>query len=160
MRETNPHRNIVLGPVFWNSRDDLNHLKLRQDDRPPDRHLSRLRPVSFHHQGTRRAGPEVEKLSGIRWTGSAAEVAQINTDFDKVAAWSRARNRPILLGEYGAYNMHGKLEDRAAWTKAVSKASDDRGFARAYWFWDGGFGVWDEQKRQWVAPIKDALVGQ
>ena len=42
----------------------------------------------------------------------------------------------------------------------MAEAADRRGFARAYWYWDGGFGVWDETKRVWVTPIRDALLGK
>ncbi|MBW8881976.1 MAG: glycoside hydrolase family 5 protein, partial [Asticcacaulis sp.] len=116
VRETNPTRNIVIGPVSWNSRDYLDQLQLPEADRHIVVTFHYYDPFHFTHQGATWAGPEVEKLSGIRWHGEPAEVAAINADFDKVSAWSKAHNRPVLLGEYGSYNLHGKLEDRALWT--------------------------------------------
>ena len=74
----------------------------------------------------------------------------------------KANDRPMFLGEYGTYGkFNDNMDDRVAWTKAVSKAADDRGFARAYWYFedDGGFGVYDKRTGAWVAPIKDALTG-
>ena len=159
VRDTNPTRNIVIGPIFWNSRDYLDQLELPGADRHIIVTFHYYDPFHFTHQGATWAGPEVQALKGVRWQGQPDEVAAINADFDKVAAWSKAHNRPILLGEYGSYNMYGKLEDRALWTRTVSDAADARGFGRAYWYWDGGFGVWNEQTREWVQPIRDALMG-
>jgi endoglucanase len=160
VRKTNPTRNLIIGPVGWNNLAELPTLKLPEADRHLIATFHYYSPFDFTHQGATWAGPEMEKRSGVRWLGQPAEIAAIEADFDKVSAWAKAQDRPILLGEFGAYNLHGKLEDRARWTKAVAEAADRRGFARAYWYWDGGFGVWDEKKRVWVTPIRDALLGK
>ncbi|MCR6660442.1 MAG: glycoside hydrolase family 5 protein [Asticcacaulis sp.] len=158
MRETNPERNVIIGPTHWNSRNDLPLLKLPENDRHIIVTFHYYDPFHFTHQGASWADPETQKLSGIRWQGKPEEVAAINADFDKVADWSKASNRPIFLGEFGAYDKYGKLEDRALWTRAVSDSAHKHGFATAYWYWDGGFGVYDAEKKVWVKPILDALV--
>ncbi len=158
VRQTNPDRNIVVGPVGWNSLSELPNLKLPADDKHLIVTFHYYSPMTFTHQGATWAGPENEKARGVRWTGTADEVATVNADFDTVAAWAKANKRPILLGEFGTYNLYGKLDDRTLWTKTVAQAADARGFARAYWYFDGSFGVYDADKRQWIAPIRDALV--
>ena len=159
VRQFDPSRNIIIGPTMWNSPDQLDTLKLPADD-----HIivtfHYYTPMEFTHQGANWAGPELEKMSGVRWTGTADQVAVIDGTFDKVKAWSTANNRPIFLGEFGSYaKVNKNLDDRAAWTRAVSKAASDRGFARALWVYEGsqGFGIHDAGKG-WVAPLRDALV--
>lgn len=158
VRETNPQRNIIVGPIFWNSADYLDKLVLPENDRHLIATFHYYTPMEFTHQGTTWAGPELEKLRGVRWTGTPEELAKINTTFDKVQAWGKAHNRPIFLGEFGAYNLYSSEEDRAKWTAAVARAAEARGFAHAAWYWDGGFGVWDENAGKWRGPILNALI--
>ncbi|MBW8734748.1 MAG: glycoside hydrolase family 5 protein [Asticcacaulis sp.] len=164
IRQTNPTRNIIVGPTHWNSKNDLPLLKLPENDRHIIVTFHYYDPFHFTHQGASWAGDEVKALHDIEWKGSPAELAQLNADFDQVAAWAKANNRPILLGEYGTYGKaNPRMDQRAAWTKAVSRAAADRGFARAFWYFSEGpqgFTAYDTDKKQWVAPIKDALLGQ
>ena len=160
VRETNPTRNIIVGGVGWNSPDQLPTLKLPDTDRHIIATFHYYTPMEFTHQGASWVS-STQNLRGVRWTGTADELAVINTTFDKVTAWSKANNRPIFLGEYGTYGQfNDNMDDRAAWTRAVSKAADDRGFARAYWYYqDGkGFAVYDTDKKQWIMPILKALL--
>jgi endoglucanase len=160
VRETNPTRNIIVGPVMWNSADQLSTLELPAADRHLIATFHYYTPMEFTHQGASWTAA-FEKLRGVRWTGTAEQQAAIDTTFDKVTAWSKANNRPMFLGEYGTYGQfNDQIDDRAAWTRAVSKAADDRGFARAYWYYQdgGGFGVWDAKKGQWVKPLLKALL--
>jgi endoglucanase len=161
VRETNPKRNIIIGPVMWNSVDQLDKLKLPADDHHIIVTFHYYSPMEFTHQGASWVGGAIEQGRNVRWTGTPEQMAKLNADFDKAAAWGKANNRPIFLGEYGTYaKFNPNMDDRAAWTHAVSKAADDRGFARAYWYYsDGdGFGVYDPDKGQWVQPILNALL--
>src|SRR3954453_11965569 len=105
VRQSNPTRIVVVGPTSWNALRELPNLKL-----PDDPNLlvtfHYYDPFHFTHQGATWAGEEVKGLHGITW-GSPADRAAVAADFDKVAAWSKANNRPILLGEFGVYNKSG-----------------------------------------------------
>jgi len=161
VRQTNPKRNIIIGPVMWNSVDQLDKLKLPADDRHIIVTFHYYSPMEFTHQGASWVGGAIEQGRNVRWTGTPDQMAKLNADFDKAAAWGKANNRPIFLGEYGTYGkFNPNMDDRVAWTHAVSKAADDRGFARAYWYYsDGdGFGVYDPDKGQWVQPLLNALL--
>ena len=161
VRQTNPTRNVIVGPTHWNSLADLPLLQL-----PADKHIivtyHYYEPMTFTHQGATWVGPEIEKERGeFHWKGTPEEMAKLNGDFDKVAAWAKANDRPIVLGEYGTYAKYSSMDDRVAWTRAVSKAAADRGFARIAWeFAEGpdGFTLYDQDKNQWVDPIKDAVL--
>jgi endoglucanase len=156
VRQTNPTRIVVVGPTHWNSLKDLPLLKL-----PADPNLlvtfHYYEPFHFTHQGARWV-PEVTNLHGITW-GSPADRAALKADFDTVRAWSVANRRPILLGEFGAYDKSGTPMDlRVAYTSAVRCEAEQHGFGWAYWQFDSDFIVWDMAKDQWVKPIKDALI--
>lgn len=154
IRATNPVRNVIIGPGSWNSLSYLPKLELPVVDRHLIVTFHYYAPMEFTHQGS----PWVSqyKLTGQNW-GSAADLAQLNKDFDEVKAWSDKWNRPILLGEFGAYET-GPMDGRIRYTNAVARAAEARGFAWAYWQFDKDFIVYDVAKDQWVEPILNALI--
>jgi len=85
--------------------------------------------------------------------GRAAFVA----DFQAVQMWSKQNNRPILLGEFGAYDK-GPIDSRVRYTDAVARTAEKLGWSWAYWQFDSDFIVYDIDKDQWVRPIHDALI--
>lgn len=157
VRQTNPSRIVVVGPTSWNSLKELSTLKL-----PDDPNLlvtfHYYEPFQFTHQGAGWVGDDIKKLHGITW-GSDADRAALRSDFDQVAAWSAANHRPVLLGEFGAFDKSGTpMELRAAYTRGVRDEAARHGFGWAYWQFDGDFIVWDMEKQRWVKPIRDALL--
>ncbi len=154
IRATNPVRNVIIGPGSWNSGAMLDKLELPV----PDRHIivtfHYYAPMEFTHQGS----PWVTqyKLTGREW-GSDADRAQVDKDFDAVKAWSNEWNRPILLGEFGAYET-APMDGRIRYTNYIARAAEARGFAWAYWGFDKDFIVYDIAKDDWVKPILDALI--
>ena len=157
VRQSNATRIVVVGPTHWNSLSDLALLRL-----PPDANLlvtfHYYEPFHFTHQGATWAGEEVKQLHGIIW-GSDQDRAAMRADFDKVAAWSASNHRPILLGEFGAYDKTGTPIDlRAAYIGAARTEAERRGFGWAYWQFEGDFVVWDMPNQRWVAPILTALI--
>ena len=114
-------------------------------------------PMEFTHQGASWV-PQYTALKDVHW-GSPAEVERIGRDFDKVQAWSKAHDRPVLLGEFGAYDK-GDMPSRVRYTSAVARAAEARGWAWDYWQFDSDFIVYDIKADAWVAPIHDALVPQ
>jgi endoglucanase len=156
VRKTNPTRIVVVGPTSWNALRELPTLSL-----PSDPNLlvtfHYYDPFHFTHQGASWV-PEVTKLHGITW-GSAEDRAALRADFDKVSAWAAANHRPILLGEFGAYDKSGTPTDlRVAYTAAVRCEAQRHRFGWAYWQFDSDFIAWDMKTDSWVKPIKDALI--
>lgn len=155
IRETNPRRRVVVGPKFWNSLDQLDSLKLPEADRNLVVTFHYYTPMEFTHQGASWT-PQFQKLSGVTW-GAAAEQEKLKQDFDRVRAWAQRTGRPILLGEFGALETAG-MAQRVAWTAAVARAAEARGFGWSYWQFDSDFVVWDMKADGWVKPILTALV--
>ncbi len=156
VRKTNPTRNVVVGPASWNSFRYLDRLQLPEDDRHLIVTFHYYEPFDFTHQGASWVEPEVSGLSGVRF-GNPEQLAQIGRDFDQVQAWSLRHDRPVFLGEFGAFD-HAAMEDRALWTSTVARAAEALGFAWAYWQFSSDFVVYDFQQQAWVQPILKALL--
>lgn len=78
-------------------------------------------------------------------------------ELDIASNWSKKNNRPIYLGEFGAYEK-APLESRVAWTSTVAREAEARGWSWAYWEFGAGFGVYDRAKGEWRTPILKALI--
>ncbi|HET9473534.1 MAG TPA: glycoside hydrolase family 5 protein [Steroidobacteraceae bacterium] len=155
IRKSNPTRNVVIGPAFWNNISHLHRLQLPKEDRHIIVTVHYYEPHQFTHQGARWA-PEYTRLSGIHW-GKPEDYAMIEKNFDLAQAWAKQHDRPILLGEFGAYDK-APQEDRISYTAAVARAAEKRGWAWTYWQFDSNFIVYDIDKDAWNEPIYRALV--
>ncbi len=155
VRATNPQRNVVIGPAGWNAVDQLKTLDLPADDPHIIVTVHYYRPVRFTHQGARWVA-ETANLSGITW-GTDAEMAQLVKDFDAVRAWADAQHRPMLLGEFGAYDK-ADMASRVRYISAVARVAEAHGFPWAYWQFDSDFTAYDIRRDDWVRPILQALV--
>jgi endoglucanase len=156
IRRTNPTRNVLIGPAFWNNISWLEKLKLPAADRHIIVSIHYYEPHRFTHQGASWGDPEWRSLSGIRW-GAPGDYAKIERDFDVAPAWARKEDRPVFLGEFGAYDR-APQEDRIKYTAAVARAAEKRGWAFAYWQFDSNFIVYDIDRDAWNEPIYRALV--
>lgn len=155
IRKTNPDRNVVVGPASWNSLDHLDRLELPAGDRHLIVTVHDYTPMQFTHQGAAWV-PQFTGLSGVHW-GAPADLQRLEQDFDRVQAWAKAQQRPILLGEFGAYDK-ADMASRVLYTSAVARAAEARGWAWSYWQFDSDFIVYDMKRDAWVAPIHQALI--
>jgi endoglucanase len=155
IRETNPTRTVIVGPAFWNNIHYLDKLELPEGDRHIIATVHYYLPMEFTHQGA-RWNAATANLSGVTW-GTDAEKRQVEQDFAGVQAWSKAQKRPILLGEFGAYDK-GEMESRVRYTAYVVRTAESLGWAWTYWQFDSDFIVYDMAKDDWVQPIWKALI--
>ena len=156
VRATNPGRTLVIGPTRWNNLDELPGLELPKSDRNILVTFHSYEPFRFTHQGAPWAS-EAAGLKDVPFT--SADEARIKADYDKVGAWSRANDRPVLMGEFGAYEKNGTpIEARARYTATVRREAEAHGFPWAYWQFDSDFILYDIDKDRWVEPIRKALV--
>ena len=155
VRKTNPTRNVLIGPAFWNNISWLGKLKLPAADRHIIISLHYYEPHRFTHQGASWS-PGMVNVSGVRW-GSPEDYAKIEKDFDIAQAWAKKQDRPVYLGEFGAYDK-APQEDRIKYTAAVARAAEKRGWAFGYWQFDSNFIAYDIDRDAWNEPIYRALV--
>jgi endoglucanase len=111
--------------------------------------------MDFTHQGAAWAGRK-DKL-GVDWLGTEKELAVLNGDFDKTAKWAKQHDRPLFLGEFGAYDK-APMESRARYVASVARAAEQRGWSWAYWQFDSDFILYDIGRDAWIEPIRRALI--
>ena len=155
IRQTNLTRTVIIGPPSWNSVNSLNELKLPEDDRNIIVTVHYYLPMDFTHQGASWVGRK-DKV-GVEWFGTDEEKQAIIRDFQKVQDWSKKHNRPIFLGEFGAYDK-GPMDSRTRYTSCVARTAEGMGFSWAYWQFDSDFIVYDISRDLWVEPIHSALI--
>ena len=156
IRKSNPNRTIIIGPGNWNGIESLSTLVLPKNDRNIIVTVHFYHPMSFTHQGAPWS-KENKDLSGITWNSTQEEKELIETRLKVAADWSKANDRPILLGEFGSYDKADILS-RARYTAFVARTAERLGFSWAYWQFDSDFIVYDIDKDAWVQPIKKALL--
>ncbi|HTX90244.1 MAG TPA: glycoside hydrolase family 5 protein [Anaerolineales bacterium] len=155
VRQSNPTRPVIIGPSSWNSFDQVQNLQL-----PPDPDIivtfHYYLPFHFTHQGAEWVDGSNAWL-GTLWTASPAELTAIDNDFGRVQSWAKLNDRPVFLGEFGAYSK-GDQASRVRWTAAVARAAEAHGFAWGYWEFCAGFGVYDPVALQWRPDLLNALI--
>jgi endoglucanase len=155
IRQSNPHRTVIVGPTSWNSINDLDKLDLPEEDHNLIVTVHYYNPFHFTHQGAPWAG--LAGKVGVAWNGTDKEKQAIVNDFGKAQRWAQKYQRPIYLGEFGAYDK-AKMADRARWAHFVARQAEKLGWSWAWWQFEGDFVLYDVKKDAWVAPIQQALV--
>jgi endoglucanase len=156
IRRTNPTRPVIVGGSPWNGYQTVDTLRLPAEDRNLIVTFHYYLPFHFTHQGASWAQGANAWL-GTAWQGSEAERSEIKSHFEHVAMWAEKEQRPVYLGEFGAYQRAG-LADRSRWTAAVARTAESLGFSWAYWEFGSGFGAYDPKRQAWNEPIREALV--
>jgi aryl-phospho-beta-D-glucosidase BglC (GH1 family) len=157
VRKTNPTRTVVVGPVAWNGIGELKSLELPEADRNIVATVHYYGPFAFTHQGAHWLDAKSRPPLGTPWRGTDAERAVIAKELDTAAAWSLKHRRPMYLGEFGAMQTADQ-ESRVRWTKFIAEEALKRKIGYAYWEFCSGFGAYDSAKREWNAPLREALV--
>jgi endoglucanase len=156
VRETNPTRPVIIGPPYYNGIWALPKLKL-----PADKNIivtvHCYNPFEFTHQGATWTDPKVRNIKDKTWTGTEKELAAMRKELDQAAKWGKANNRPIYLGEFGAY-QNAPMASRVTWTNAMAREAEVRGFSWAYWEFAAGFGIYDPKQGEWRTELRDALL--
>jgi endoglucanase len=156
LRESNPDRTIIWGPIYGNQIMYLKDLKMPEKDRNIIVAVHYYSPIQFTHQGAPWSAKNKD-LSGIEWTGSESELQAVKSDFDVAQEWSKKYNRPITVGEFGAYDK-ADMPSRVRWTNYIARQAEARGWSWSYWQLDSDFILYDMDKDQWVKPILGALI--
>ncbi len=155
VRETNPVRNVVIGPTSWNNTDALSSLKLPDDD-----HIivtvHMYEPFQFTHQGADWVDGSDAWL-GRRWTGTPQERAFVTNILTRAANWGQQRGRPMFVGEFGAFST-ADMESRALWTEHVARECERLGMSWAYWEFMSGFGLYVPSVDLFREELREALV--
>jgi endoglucanase len=158
IRQSNPNRIIVIGPANFNEVYKLKNLDLPKDDRNIVVTFHYYEPYRFTHQGAPWiTHQDSTSWVGMKWTGTDQEKLRIAKDFDVAAKWGKENNRPIYLGEFGAYKK-ADMDSRVLWTKFVAEKAAERGFSMSYWDFCANFAVYDTETKTWHKGLLDAVI--
>lgn len=154
IRQRNQDRVVVVGPTEWNSASALPRLVL-----PPDRHVAltvhHYEPFAFTHQGAEWVSPM--KPLGTDCCNAAQQTLMLGL-LDLAAADAQRRQRPMLVGEFGAYSK-APLAARVAYLRLMRNAMEARGLPWMYWELASGFGVYDPAAQRMRPELYEALYG-
>ncbi|MDZ7333126.1 MAG: glycoside hydrolase family 5 protein [candidate division KSB1 bacterium] len=156
VRQSNPYRTLIIGPVNWNSITALNTLTLPDSDRNIIVTFHYYNPFQFTHQGAEWVQGSNAWL-GTTWTGTMAQRQMIMNEFAQAEAWAKSKNRPLFMGEFGAYSK-ADLNSRYQWTSFVAREAEQRKFSWAYWEFCSGFGIYDPVNKKWNDTLLKALI--
>ena len=172
IRPSNPTRTIFVGPGKWNSLDEVEKLKLPAEDRNLIVTVHSYEPFLFTHQGASWTAPTTA-TTGIIYPGPPPQPvtpaagatdkrwferyntlpsatnpsgpAAFRSRMEKVARWAATNNRPIHLGEFGAFEKADR-ESRVRYYRDMRKTAEELGFGWAIWDWKAGFKYWAGEK--------------
>ena len=150
------HRTVIIGPGHWNNLEHLRALALPEEDRRIIATFHYYSPFQFTHQGAEWVGGS-QAWKGTKWAGTEFDRQAIRTDFEKAASWAKQHDRPLFLGEFGAYSG-ADLDSRALWTSAVAREAERLGISWSYWEFGSGFGAYDPATDAWRGPLLKALI--
>jgi endoglucanase len=153
VRESNPDRTVLVGPVDFNGVAGLGGLKLPEDDNLVLT-VHYYEPMRFTHQGAVWMDGTDDWL-GTTWDESGRDA--VRADLAAAAKWAAARGRPVFLGEFGSYHR-ADMASRARWTGRVRAEAERLGFGWAYWEFATDFGAYDLGRRAWHEPLRRALL--
>ncbi|MBC6460922.1 glycoside hydrolase family 5 protein [Actinomadura sp. HBU206391] len=154
VRESNPHRVVLIGPARMNDLGALPELELPEDGRLLVT-IHYYAPFEFTHQGADWVGG-ADRWLGTTWSGDADRAA-VRRDLAQAATWARERGRPMFIGEFGAYSK-ADMASRANWTAFVRSEAERLGLGWAYWEFGSDFGAFDPRTGAWREPLRRALL--
>jgi endoglucanase len=187
IRQSCPRRIIFVGPGKWNSVNELDNLRLPDDDRNLIVTVHCYEPFFFTHQGAGWAGPDT-KVTGIRFPGPPPRplVPDLGLQLSShVRNWIERYN--TLPTESNPCSPHafrvqidkakewsekndrpihfgefgaftkGDPESRARYYGSFRKALDEAGFGWAIWDWKAGFRYWNPDGKAPEPGMREAL---
>ena len=156
IRVTNPDRVVIIGPPEWNAIRSLNRLKLPEEDQNLIVTVHYYLPFEFTHQGAEWVDGSNAWL-GETWSGTSNQRSFVRADLNNAYQWGQKNNRPIYLGEFGAYSK-ADMDSRASWTEFVASTAEEYDFSWAYWEFCAGFGIYNPEAKTWNQPLVQALL--
>lgn len=122
------HQGATWGPEHWKGMHDVPWLYTRQN---VDKMIDRI------------TSPSSKKV--LLWNSKENwDATKINGIFEGLAAWAKAHEARIYMGEFGVMRKFAAPADRAAWLRDVRSAAEKYGFGWAMWDYAGGFNFVNE----------------
>lgn len=156
IRETNPGRTLMVGPANWYNVGSLNSLTLPANESNIIVAFHYYNPFQFTHQGADWVSGSDAWL-GTTWTGTTAEKNAVTSEFSAAVRWAATNNRPLNVGEFGAYSRT-PMQYRAMWTDFVARTAEANNMSWHYWEFISGFGAYNGTLNAWNPSLLNALI--
>lgn len=157
VRHRQPMRPLIVGPGFYNTVRSLAALAVPEEDRNLIVTIHQYWPLEFTFQGedwfTRG---DTRSWLGTTWQGTEAQRQELAAGFALVAAWARAHDRPIFMGEFGS-STNADMASRVRWTRANRLLAEQHGFAWGYWSFGPLYALYDHVAGRWHEELLSAL---
>lgn len=182
IRVVNDKHTILFGDVQWY---DINNLTKRTpfSDDNIIYVIHSYEPFVFTHQGA--SWSETATLKNIPFPYDSTKWSTFSSDFgvkDNTASWVKSavknyyktgskeyimslvlpakkwgvtHNVPVMINEYGAYNLRSDAESRLNYMKAMHEISDTLQIPMQHWGYEGGFALFEDGKL--VEGLKEAM---
>lgn len=99
-----------------------------------------------------------EQYNTLDYAFNPAGPRPITQELERARDWSWQTGIPILMGEFGTYNMIDETS-RANWTTFVYQKAMEYGIPWLLWGFVGTFGVYDLETEEWNEAIIGNLFG-
>jgi len=167
IRETDPHRILIVGPANWNSYHNL-HAMLNYTDENLIYTFHFYDPFVFTHQGASWTSPSMEPLTGVPFPYGASPMPtcppslvgtwiqsnlanyagqgtaeHMRNLLDIAVAFRTARGVPIYCGEFGTYMRNADPDQRVTWYEETTGYLDSLAIGWTMWDYHGGFGLFE-----------------
>lgn len=154
IRKIEPDRVVVIGPVFYNTAEMLDYLKL-----PNDPHIV----VTVHHYG-----PPDFYLQGATFVSPVPPIGVSCCDeerkkvlvesFSIAKRWSDKYKYPIFLGEFGS-SIYADADSRSAYNRVMRDGAERNGLTWTYWEFASAFGLYDQEAHAFRPKVMEGLLG-
>jgi len=156
VRSSNPHRILMVNTANWGGLGGLSDLQIPDEEQNIIVTCHYYEPFEFTHQGASWVDGSDAWL-GNAWTATYEQRSAMEDDLNQAVTWSVTNNRPLNIGEFGAYSA-AHMDHRALWTNYFVLQAGSRGFSWTYWEFGSGFGAYDLNTGEWYEPLLNALI--
>lgn len=152
----NSTRKVIIGPADYNGAlDDTFGKALPASDRNIIVTTHMYEPFCFTHY-------EINEEYGRCpiWRGSNADKAPVTEALDAAVAWGKKYNRPMYIGEWGAFTATD-YASRERYFRYAQSELNKRGLPWAFWdFQSESFGIFNINTDRFDSKLLNAVLGR
>jgi endoglucanase len=152
----NSTRKVIIGPADYNGAlDDTFGKALPASDRNIIVTTHMYEPFCFTHY---KINEEYGKCP--TWSGSNADKAPVTQALDAAVAWGKKYNRPMYIGEWGAFTATD-YASRERYFRYAQSELNKRGLPWAFWdFQSESFGIFNTATDRFDSKLLNAVLGR
>ena len=189
IRQTNPHRTLVVEPGGWGGIEELKNLALPSDDNLIVS-VHCYEPFHFTHQGATWTGKDflqtnivfpgppttplepnlnlepkpwvldwIQKYNRLPTEKNPSSAAAFAEKLKYLHEWSAFYGRPVHLGEFGAIVKAGAAS-RENFYSAFRRTAEKENLGWCIWDWSANFRYWDKANNAPMPGMHQALFGK